>query len=276
MYITDYLQPGAISLQVKEKKKNDVIYNLIQQAAEKNIILPDRGDALYEAVLEREQQSSTGIGNGIAIPHCRTDLVSHGVIIAGTIPEGIKYHSVDGKPVSIIFIFLFPSSENKEYLQVLAKTARLLGDDTIRNKLVFSRTVEEFRQVIAQNDIIPIQKGGNGKYFFILALSDQKKMKTVLSNLVEIGAQTSLIVDSETLEKKLAYDIPIFAGLSYFKDKTPYSKTFMGILDNSDQIDYLHELLLKEGIDLSMPGAGFLLSIKADKIIGGIPERIEI
>ncbi len=277
MYIIDYLQTEAIFLNGEGKRKDDIIFTLLKKAAEHDVIPSGKEDAIFKAVMEREMQSSTGIGNGIAIPHCRTDLVRHGTIIAGTFPSGIPYHSLDNNPVTIVFLFIFPGLENKEYLQVLAKTARLLQDEAIRNKLVLTQSREEFRSVIAKNDIIPIQKGTNGgKYLFILALSDQKKMKTVISNLVEIGAHTSLIVDSETLEKKLAYDIPIFAGLSYFKGKSPYSKTFIGILDNSHQIDYLNDLLKKEDIDLSIPGAGFLLSIKTEKIIGGIPREVDI
>ncbi len=276
MYIIDYLKPEGVLLKASANKKKDVLREVITSAADKGIIGLDMVDKIYEAVSLREQQGSTGIGNGIAIPHCKTDLVDHGIILAATFPNGVKYNSLDNKPVNILFMFIFPGSENKEYLQVLAKAARLLGDETIRNKLVLSDTIEEFREVIAQNDIIPIQEGNEGKYFFILALSDQKKMQNVISSLVEIGAQTSLIVDSETLEKKLAYDIPIFAGLSYFKGKNPYSKTFIGIMDNSKQVDYLNELLIKEGIDLKEPGAGFLMSIKADRIVGGIPEEIDV
>ncbi len=276
MYIIDYLKTEGIRLKVEEKKKKEIIKEIIINAAESGIIKKETVDDILTAVMLREQQGSTGIGNGIAIPHCKTDLVEHGIILAATFPSGIKYNSLDNKPVNILFMFIFPSNENKEYLQVLAKSARLLGDEVIRNKLVLSNTREEFREVIAQNDIIPIQKGNKGKYLFILALSDQKKMQNVISGLVEIGAQTSLILDSETLEKKLAYDIPMFAGLSYFKGKSPYSKTFIGIMDNSEQIDYLNELLLKDDIDLNKPGAGFLLSIKADKIIGGVPEEIDV
>jgi len=276
MYIIDYLKPEGISIKAKGKNKKGIISNLLKQAAENDILSNENIDEIYSAVMAREQQSSTGIGNGIAIPHCKIDIVSHGIILAATTPTGIKYNSIDNKPVNILFLFLFPGNENKEYLQVLAKAARLFSDEIIRNKLILSNTSEEFREVIAKNDIIPIQKGSNGKYLFVLALSDHKKMQTVISNLVEIGAQTSLIVDSETLEKKLAYDIPMFAGLSHFKGKSPYSKTFIGIMDNSNQIDYLNKLLLKEEIDLTAPGAGFLLTIKADKIIGGIPEEIDI
>ncbi|RKX75137.1 MAG: PTS sugar transporter subunit IIA [Spirochaetes bacterium] len=276
MYIIDYLKPEGIQIKAEGKNKKIIISSLLKQASENNIIPADKVEAIYSAVMDREQQSTTGIGNGISIPHCKTDLVPHGIILAATMPSGIKYNSIDNKPVNILLLFIFPGNENKEYLQVLAKTARLFSDEHIRNKLILSESSEEFRAEIAKNDVIPIQKGNNGEYLFILALSDQKKMQTVISSLVEIGAQTSLILDSETLEKKMAYDIPMFAGLSHFKGKSPYSKTFIGIMDNSNQIDYLNKLLIKEGIDLNTPGAGFLLTIKVEKIIGGIPEEIDV
>ncbi len=276
MYIIDYLKPEGIQIKTDGKNKKIIISSLLEQAAKSNIIPGDKVEALISAVMEREQQGTTGIGNGIAIPHCKTDLISHGIILAATMPSGIKYNSIDNKPVSLLFLFIFPGNENKEYLQILAKAARIFSDEHIRNKLILSESSDEFREEIARNDIIPIQKGNNGEYLFVLALSDQKKMHTVISTLVEIGAQTSLILDSETLEKKMAYDIPMFAGLSHYKGKSPYSKTFIGIMDNSDQIDYLNKLLIKEGIDLNTPGAGFLMTIKAEKIIGGIPEEIDV
>jgi len=276
MYIIDYLKPEGIQIKAEGKNKKIIISSLFEQAAKHDIIPADKVDGLFSAVMEREQQSTTGIGNGIAIPHCKTDLVSHGIILAATMPNGIKYNSIDNKPVKILFLFIFPSNENKEYLQILAKSARIFSDENVRNKLVLSEDSDDFRDEIAKNDVIPIQKGSSGEYLFLLALSDQKKMQTVISNLVEIGAQTSLILDSETLEKKMAYDIPMFAGLSHYKGKSPYSKTFIGIMDNSDQIEYLNKLLLKEGIDLNAPGAGFLMTIKAEKIIGGIPEEIDV
>ncbi|MCD6123107.1 MAG: PTS sugar transporter subunit IIA [Spirochaetales bacterium] len=278
MYIIDYLKPSAIFLNMStgRKKKREILYDILKRSAEGGIFPAERLDGIFHAVIAREDQTTTGIGNGIAIPHCKTENIEHGTIIAATFPSGIRYGAVDNKPVKILFLFIFPGSENQEYLQVLAKVARLLGDETVRNKLILSSTPDEFREIIAKNDIIPITKSKEGKYVFILALSDEKRLQEVISNLVEIGAQTSLIIDSETLEKKLTYDIPIFAGLTYYKGKSPYSKTFIGILNSIDQLNYLNQLLIKEDIDLSKPGAGFILTLEAKKIIGGIPGEMEI
>jgi len=278
MYIIDYLKPSAIFLNMStgRKKKREILYDILKRSAEGGIFPAERLDGIFHAVIAREDQTTTGIGNGIAIPHCKTENIEHGTIIAATFPSGIRYGAVDNKPVKILFLFIFPGSENQEYLQVLAKVARLLGDETVRNKLILSSTPDEFREIIAKNDIIPITKSKEGKYVFILALSDEKRLQEVISNLVEIGAQTSLIIDSETLEKKLTYDIPIFAGLTYYKGKSPYSKTFIGILNSIDQLNYLNQLLIKEDIDLSKPGAGFILTLEAKEIIGGIPGEMEI
>jgi len=278
MYIIDYLKPSSIFLNAAagKKKKKKILYDLVQQNTANGILPADKMNSIFESVMAREDQTTTGIGNGIAIPHCKTDDVAQGTIIAATFPSGINYDSMDNKPVQILFLFIFPSSENKEYLQVLAKVTRLLGDETVRNRLILASTPDEFREIIAKNDIIPITKSREGKYGFILALSDEKKLQDVISILVEIGAQTSLIIDSETLEKKLTYDIPIFAGLTYYKGKSPYSKTFIGILNSIDQVDYLNQLLIKEGIDLSKPGSGFMLTLEVKKIVGGIPGEMEI
>jgi hypothetical protein len=202
--------------------------------------------------------------------------VKKGTILAATIPEGIKYNSMDNKPVKLIFMFIFPKEDSTRYLQALAKVSRLLKHENIRNKLILAETPEQFRKIVAENDIIPIEESKKEKLLYILSISEPKKESEVISTLVEIGAQVSIILNTETLEKKLAYDIPLFAGLTYFKGKNPYSKTFIGFLNNTNQTEHLYKLLLDIGIDLNKPGAGFLTCIEVKKTFGGIPGEIDI
>lgn len=93
---------------MKVKKKERGNFYLLKRAGEEGVIPSGNVDEIFNAVMNREQQGSTGIGNGIATPHCRTDLVSHGTIIAATFPSGIKYNSIDNKPVNILFYSFFP------------------------------------------------------------------------------------------------------------------------------------------------------------------------
>ena len=119
MYIIDYLKPSAIFLNMStgRKKKREILYDILKRSAEGGIFPAERLDGIFHAVIAREDQTTTGIGNGIAIPHCKTENIEHGTIIAATFPSGIKYGAVDNKPVKILFLFIFPGSENQEYLQ---------------------------------------------------------------------------------------------------------------------------------------------------------------
>ena len=277
MYLIDFLKEKSIFLKYdSETKKEKFIQSILENASEKNILPRDKIGQITKLIIDRENQMSTGLGNGIAIPHCKTDLITEGLLIAVTIPSGIKFNAIDGKKVNIVFFIIFPEKENKEYLQVLAKIGRLLKEENLKNKLILSDSETDFREIIGKNDIIPLTQKSEGKYLFVLSINDTNKIKNIYSNLLEIGADTTLIMDTETLQKKLAYDIPIFGGMGFFNKKTPYSKTFFGIINSIEQIDYLNDLLKKEDIDLSKPGVGMLFTTKVEKLIGGMPEEINI
>ncbi|AEJ62536.1 putative PTS IIA-like nitrogen-regulatory protein PtsN [Spirochaeta thermophila DSM 6578] len=278
MYVIDYLKPEGIFLNMKAYKKKEELFKiLVRRACEVGLVPGEMEEPVLNELLAREAQSTTGIGEGIAIPHCKMEGLPHAVIIAATIPEGMKYGSVDGKPVRLLFSFLFPADQGTQYLQVLAKLSRILKEEALRNRLILSSSPEEFRNILAQADVVPLVKEGKAaKIVFLLCINEEGKEQEVSSSLVEVGAQTTVILETETLQKKLLYDIPIFAGVKFFHSRTPYSKTYMGILSSVEQADYLADLLKKQGIDLTSPGSGFLVAFEAGKVIGGIPEELDV
>jgi PTS system nitrogen regulatory IIA component len=79
---------------------------------------------LYQKLLEREQLGSTGIGGGIAIPHCKLQGLKSGVVALGMVPQGVDYGAVDGQPVRLFFLVVSPSGAPAEHLQVLAAISR--------------------------------------------------------------------------------------------------------------------------------------------------------
>lgn len=133
MKISDYLKKKLVYLNAKATEKKEIIIeigNFMKDAPEiinYNQFLSD--------VFEREKISSTGIGNGVAIPHARTDAVSNFVIcIAKTIKE-LDFEAIDNKPVKLIFMLGTPKSKVNQYLQILAHLTRLLKEKTFRNAL---------------------------------------------------------------------------------------------------------------------------------------------
>ena len=79
---------------------------------------------LFHKLWEREQLGSTGIGSGIAIPHCKLPGLSHGVVAVGMVPGGVDFGAADGQPVRLLFLVLSPSASPAEHLQVLATISR--------------------------------------------------------------------------------------------------------------------------------------------------------
>jgi nitrogen PTS system EIIA component len=87
------------------------------------------GDGLYHALLEREQLGSTGIGHGVAIPHCKLKGLDHGIVALGLARPGVDFGAPDGKPVSVFFLVLSPDEHPAEHLQTLARVSRWVRDD---------------------------------------------------------------------------------------------------------------------------------------------------
>ena len=86
-------------------------------------------DDLYQKLWEREQIGSTGIGSGIAIPHCKLKGLARGVVAIGTVPGGVDFGAVDGRPVRLVFLVISPLESPAEHLQVLAALSRWIKAD---------------------------------------------------------------------------------------------------------------------------------------------------
>lgn len=101
------------------------------------------GDRLLEAILEREQIMSTGIGLGIAIPHAKIPSVKDFVVGLGKAQKGLDFNALDGKPVHFVVMIAGPDDQQERYLQLLARITLKLKDAGVRRRLSEARTVEE-------------------------------------------------------------------------------------------------------------------------------------
>ena len=82
------------------------------------------GEELFQRLWEREQLGSTGIGAGIAIPHCKLQGLAHGIVAVGLVPGGVDFGAADGRPVQVLFLVVSPSGAPAEHLQILAAISR--------------------------------------------------------------------------------------------------------------------------------------------------------
>jgi len=111
-----------------------------------------QNEAMVDVLLDREKLGSTGIGDGIAIPHGKLKSLDSLVISFGRSREGIDFESIDGKPVHIFFLLMAPESSTGQHLKALAKISRMLKDPEFRSDLMSARSAEEIYRKIADKD----------------------------------------------------------------------------------------------------------------------------
>lgn len=146
MRITDLLKPQSIDLQACPATKLEAIDRLVD-LMEAGGNLSDK--ALYrEKVLEREAEGSTGIGEGIAIPHAKTEAVKAPGLASMIVRGGVDYESLDDEPVYLFFLIAAPAGGENVHLEVLSRLSRMLMDETFQESLKKAATPEEYLQVI--------------------------------------------------------------------------------------------------------------------------------
>jgi fructose-specific phosphotransferase system IIA component len=94
------------------------------------------GGELFQQLWEREQLGSTGIGQGVAIPHCKLKGLRHGVVAVGMVPAGVDFGAVDGQPVKVFFLVISPAEAPAEHLQILAALSRWIKADQHAGRLL--------------------------------------------------------------------------------------------------------------------------------------------
>jgi len=141
MILTQILQPNCFKVPVENKEKEAVITELID-LLDTNGLFSDR-DVALDAVLKRERIRSTGIGAGIAIPHCKCNAVNELIMAFGIAHEPIEFDSVDGKPVNILFLLVSPVDQTGPHIQALAAISRLMLKEEFKQKLEKAVSADE-------------------------------------------------------------------------------------------------------------------------------------
>lgn len=148
MKIRDLLAVESIDLNGKVNGKNETLDAMVALMAKSGKI--NDVEKYRKGVYAREEEGTTGIGEGIAIPHCKSDAVSKPGLAAMVIKDGVDFDALDGEKVSLIFLIAAPNTEDNVHLDVLSKLSVLLMDENFTHGLRNAKTVEEFLSVIDQ------------------------------------------------------------------------------------------------------------------------------
>lgn len=146
MKIRDLLAVESIDLNGKATGKTDVLNQCVDLMAKSGKIADV--EKYRKGVFAREDEGTTGIGMGIAIPHCKSDAVKKAGLAAMVVKNGVDFESLDGTPAKIIFLIAAPNTEDNVHLQVLSKLSVMLMDEHFTDSLINANSVDEFLSII--------------------------------------------------------------------------------------------------------------------------------
>ena len=150
MRLTDILLTKNVQIPLKSNDRNGCIKNLISMLTENNLI-SDSNQA-YNAVLEREQIMTTGVGNGIAIPHCKHNSCPNFAVALGIHSKGINFESIDKKNVKIVFLLVGPENNPGLHIKLLSRISRLMSNEDLRKQILKSKTAEKAIGLIKEEE----------------------------------------------------------------------------------------------------------------------------
>lgn len=148
MKITDLISKDSIDLQVEASSKEEILKKAVELMNQNGNII--HKEEYLKLVMKREEESSTGIGEEIAIPHGKGDSISAPGLAAMVIPNGVDFKSLDGKPVKLLFLIAAPNTKDNVHLEVLSRLSTLLMDEKFRKQLLQAKSKEEFLTIIDQ------------------------------------------------------------------------------------------------------------------------------
>jgi PTS system nitrogen regulatory IIA component len=145
--LSDLLLPAAVLPALKVNGKKQILQELSAKAAELTG-LDER--EIFETLLQRERLGSTGVGNGIAIPHGKLTTINRLMGIFARLERPIDFDALDGEPVDLVFLLLAPESAGADHLKALARVARVLRDPNVAQKLRATRDAAALHAVLTE------------------------------------------------------------------------------------------------------------------------------
>lgn len=150
MKITDIISEACVKTELESEDKEELFEEMVELLVRHK---PDYDrDSLLEAIEDRESKMSTGIGNGIAIPHCKTDAVTETCGVIGTSRSGIDYDSLDGEPVHIVFMLFGPVTDAEMHLKALQQISILMQDRGLYQRLIETGKSSELYRILRQEE----------------------------------------------------------------------------------------------------------------------------
>lgn len=155
MVLTDYLNKKTILINPPVKDRWELIESMLDVAIKNKAVKSEYRETIKKTLFEREKSMSTGIGKGVAIPHCSCPYVDDVVMILALSKKGINFDSIDNLPVHIAILLIVPKDKISQHIKTLANIAKLMSDDALREALSNAKDAQDIIKILKEYE----QKG---------------------------------------------------------------------------------------------------------------------
>ena len=150
MKLVDILSDDHVIIPLRNHEKQKIIEEMVDHLYEKKKI--GNRDKILKAILDRERVMSTGVGDYVAIPHGKADGVKDIIASLGITDVDVDFHSIDKKPVRLIFLLVGPPDKTGPHLKALSRISRLMHKEDFRSRLLLSKTAQEVMHIIQEEE----------------------------------------------------------------------------------------------------------------------------
>lgn len=149
MVLSDFLSPKRVKIPLRNTEKDPLLRELVALVAHAEGLEKDE-EEIFRAVQAREEVLSTGIGDGVALPHAKCEIVPDLVVAAGVSARPVDFDALDGRPVQLFFLLLAPERAMTTHIKALSRISRLLRQESLRERLVRASDAREFCRIVQE------------------------------------------------------------------------------------------------------------------------------
>ena len=241
MELIEIVDRKCCAVHFKASDKDEVLKKISEMAIRSPLMDKIDQDTLYKKLKDREDQGSTGFGDGIAMPHARIEGMEKFLVFIITSTKGVEFDSLDKKKVKLIFVILGPAEAVQDHLKILATISRTLGSSAnVRNEVMKAQTNTALYEAFIRHS--RLGAGGSGKtrkmklLYVVLYIEDF--LYDILEFFIEMGIDGTTIIESSGMGEYIS-NVPMFAEfIGFMKENKNRSKTLMTLVpeDKMDDI----------------------------------------
>jgi len=213
MDISSFLEISGCRSKLSASTKVDALRVMAELIARNSSASMTTVDSLLQGMIEREELGSTGVGDGVAIPHCRLEGMKDFALALTVCDRGVPWNSIDRRSVHIICAIAGPLDSTDEHLRLLAGTARVLSNGKARYELINSKTEFAMREAFLYH-LSPVTAAHSRisrKKLLLMVLQEEKTYNEIMELFLEMGIEGAVTVNSDMMGPMLS-NVPIFAG----------------------------------------------------------------